>query len=337
MIHLCIGSYAKNNEPSVHFVMYDNGTWHIHHTVHGLTNPTFIDCSHDMMLVITALDNGHGGVARYTVGFAPFSCVWQETTDIAPATLCHVAIDSLRKRVFGSSYHGGVIGVASWDDGALRAHTCWHHHNTSIRPEQTQSRMHSFSPFPNGRFAIACDLGGDVLFTYDLDRLIVVHTTRCAPASGPRHVAYHPCAPYVYVVHEFSSTVDAYAYDDTGALHLLQTIRSLPQEYTGANACAEIAVSPDGQDVYASNRGHDSLTHYRVMSDGTLSYVQCIPTLGKHPRHFAIHPDGHTVFVAHRDTNDVRACMRDTATGHLTVLSALTIPKPVCVHVLRGH
>jgi 6-phosphogluconolactonase len=334
MIHLCIGSYATRNEPGVHFVTYDNGTWHNDHAIDGLTNPTFIDRDNDTLIVITALDNGHGAIARYTMRSDPFSCVWQDTTDIAPATLCHVAVDASRKRIFGSSYHGGVIGVASWDDGALRTLARWHHDNTSVRPEQTQSRMHCFSPFPNGRYAIACDLGGDVLLTYDLDRLIVVHTTRCAPASGPRHVAYHPYAPYAYVVHEFSSTVDAYAYDDTGALHLLQTIRCLPREYTGANACAEIAASPDGQDVYASNRGHDSLTHYRVMPDGTLSYVQCIRTLGKHPRHFAIHPDGHTVFVAHRDTNDVRACIRDTTTGHLTVHSVLTISKPVCVRVL---
>lgn len=43
---------------------------------------------------------------------------------------------------------------------------------------------------------------------------------------------------------------------------------NLPEGFAGHNQSAGIRVSADGQFVYASNRGHDSLVVFRVLDQG---------------------------------------------------------------------
>ena len=79
---------------------------------------------------------------------------------------------------------------------------------------------------------------------------------RAAPGAGPRHLAFHPNARYVYVINEIGSTVDVFAWDaDAGTLAPLQTIATLPDGFTGASTTAEIFVHPSGGFLDGSTGG----------------------------------------------------------------------------------
>ena len=123
--------------------------------------------------------------------------------------------------------------------------------------------------------------------------------------SGPRHLAFHPHRPFAYVVNELQSTVTALRYAN-GAFEAIQTISTLPDDFTAPNLGAAIKVAPSGRFVYASNRGHDSMAIYAVDQEtGQLSLVGHIATQGVGPRDFAFDPSGALLLVANQDTDTV--------------------------------
>jgi 6-phosphogluconolactonase (cycloisomerase 2 family) len=109
--------------------------------------------------------------------------------------------------------------------------------------------------------------------------------------------------PLAYVINELGSSVTAYRFDaQRGSLQPIQMLPSTPASYTGNNTGAEIAVTPSGRVVYASNRGHDSIAIFAVdPHDGTLTPVGWAPTHAKSPRFFCLDPAAKTVYAANAD------------------------------------
>jgi 6-phosphogluconolactonase len=97
----------------------------------------------------------------------------------------------------------------------------------------------------------------------------------------------------------------------------------------GVSYVSEIKLSPDARFLYVSNRGHNSLAIFKVLSDGGLQRTGLVPTGGKFPRHFAITPDGHAVIVANQDSGHIRVFARDVETGSLEMTDEIfEIPAP---------
>src|SRR5205807_9562416 len=137
------------------------------------------------------------------------------------------------------------------------------------------------------------------------------------PGAGPRHFAFHPNGKFAYVISEMKGSVTVFSYDAAkGALHSLQTISTLPKDFSGSIEDAEVTVHPSGKFLYASNRGHDSIAVFAIdPSKGTLTAVDYIPTGGKTPRSFEIDPTGSLLFAANQDSNNITVFRIDTRTG----------------------
>ncbi|MEI7026229.1 lactonase family protein [Paenibacillus sp. y28] len=343
-----IGSYADSKEPGLYSCKYDSasGRLTLLDQARGLQNPTFVAVNRQG-LKLYALTEGLnadnercGAAAAYHIDPATgkLSLLNQEHT--VPAPTCHIVLDQTNRYVMVSSYHGGMIGLSPLEeDGRLGAASDIQRHNgASVLPVQDRPRAHSVFVDRANRYAGACDLGLDRIIMYQLDlanrRFIPHGEVQVTPGSGPRHFAFHPSYRYGYVINELNSTVTAFSYDEEqGVLREIQTISTLPDDYQGENACADIHVSPDGKFLYGSNRGHDSMVVYAIdQSSGQLAVVEYASTLGGHPRNFAVSPDGRFVLVANRDGNNVVSFARDAETGKLTPTGdVLSISKPVCV------
>jgi 6-phosphogluconolactonase (cycloisomerase 2 family) len=139
------------------------------------------------------------------------------------------------------------------------------------------------------------------------------------PGAGPRHAAFHPHAPYLYVINELDSTVSAYRFDaDRGTLTELQVLTTLPAEFSGRSTGAEIAVAPSGQYVYVSNRGHDSIAIFSLDDrTGGLTPVGWAPTQGRQPRHFALDPAGNFLYAANQASDSITTFRIDQTRGTL--------------------
>ncbi len=258
---------------------------------------------------------------------------------------CHVVLDPTGKFLLVANYSSGSVAVFPVaTDGHLGAATSVIQH-TGHGPNaerQEGAHAHCVTFDPAGRFVFICDLGIDRVVAYQLDavgKLTAVESagTTLKPGSGPRHLVFGVDGKFAYTIDELNSTITAFSYEAaTGRLIELQTLSSLPAGFTGQKWAAEIAVHPNGQWLYASNRGHDSVALFAIDPvKGTLTYQATQPSDGKTPRHFALLSGGHHLVVANQDTNSLRLYRVDQASGRLNPAGELVeAPKPVFVGFL---
>ena len=117
----------------------------------------------------------------------------------------------------------------------------------------------------------------------------------------------------------------------------LNTIPALSKEVKDqekANAAAEILVHPNGKFVFSSNRGHDSITSYRISSaKGNLSVIEVEPIRGSWPRNINMDPSGKWLLSAGARSNTISVHAIDQTTGMLTFQqkSIINVPGPICI------
>lgn len=255
----------------------------------------------------------------------------------------HVSIDPEGRFAYVSNYGDGSLSVfAIGEDGRLsEAVDVVQHEGSSVNEErQSAPHVHSIIPSSDGRFIYVSDLGTDRIMIYEVDQetgaLTPAETpyAESTPGAGPRHFAIHPNGEFAYSLGEMSSTVAAFRVDpSTGALTRFQRVSMLPEDFEGENSVADIHIAPDGQFLYASNRGHNSLVIYEIdESTGELTLVGHEPTRGGHPRNFMVDKKGAFVLVANRDDDEVVVFRRDRETGTLSYTGEQAhVPMAVCV------
>jgi 6-phosphogluconolactonase len=261
---------------------------------------------------------------------------------------CHVSVDRTGRVALAANYGGGsVICLGLAADGSLEPVAAGkpggfiQHEGKGPNPQRQEApHGHSINPSPDGRFAVACDLGVDKVFIHALDvdkATLAPHGFgRGAPGAGPRHFAFHPDGRHGYAVNELDLTVTAFAYDpQAGTLESIQAISTLPADVTDTKgfSTAEIVAHPSGKFLYASNRGHDSIAMYRVDGGtGRLTFLGAELIQGKTPRNFVIDPSGKFLLAAGQNSHTVTVFAIDAETGTLSSTGpSLEVPSPVCI------
>jgi 6-phosphogluconolactonase len=198
---------------------------------------------------------------------------------------------------------------------------------------QDAPHPHCAALSPDGRFLLVCDLGTDQISVFLIDPetgQLSNHKlfSNNHPGAGPRHIAFHPNARWVYSINELDSTLDHYLwsatrFSDTPQGMLVNTntpITTIAPDFPAArNAAAELAISPDGAFLYASNRGEDSLVVFSISSKGGhLTFLQRISCGGKGPRNFTLNASGQWLLCGNQDSATITVFRRDPATGKLS-------------------
>ncbi len=203
---------------------------------------------------------------------------------------------------------------------------------------QQSPHAHSVNFDPSNRFVIVCDKGADRLYVYRVDSESRTFsdgkTFSTAPGISPRHSAFHPRLPYVFIINERESSLSSFHFDsDTGDVSLIQTVPTIPTGFAERNTPADIRVHPNGKFVYGSNRGHDSIAIFSIdEATGRMTSVGIVPTQGSTPRAFNFDPSGEYLFAANQGSNDVVTFAVDPDNSTLTPTGAKAeVLKPACV------
>lgn len=255
---------------------------------------------------------------------------------------CHIAVDATGRYALVVNYSSGsTTAIALRDDGSLGESTAFvQHAGSGVNPKRQQGpHAHSVNLSPDNRFAIVADLGLDQVLVYRFDAArgtLEPHQppfARVAPGAGPRHFAFHPSGRFAYVINELASTITAFRWDGRhGILDEIQTVSTLPKDFSGENYTAEVVVHPGGDYLYGSNRGHDSIAAFAVDREGRLSLIGLTPTQGSFPRNFALDPTGAWLLAANQRSHNVVLFRVDRRTGKLEPAErTLRIGAPVCV------
>ena len=261
---------------------------------------------------------------------------------------CYVSVDRTGRVVLVANYVGGNVAVLPIQaDGALAPPTDVDQHKGTgpNRERQEAAHAHCIVADPSNRFVLAADLGDDRVFLYrlDLDGKSLRHVDGgdavMRPGAGPRHIAFHPTLPLVFVANELDSTVTTLRFDsERGTLSPLDSHSTLPAGWTRENYPADIHIASSGRTLYVSNRGHNSIAVFSVAeSTGALAQVQVISTDGDWPRNFSLDPTGRWLLVANQRSDSVVVFARDQESGRLTPTSQrIALPSPVCLR-FRAH
>jgi 6-phosphogluconolactonase len=341
-----VGTYTKNmgwvngKGKGIYTCRMNNSTGEltIINTTTDIQNPSFLTVSPDKKYLYAVAENGGDALARYgsvvaykiTEGGKLLKINEMPSYGAAP---CHISTDKAGKFVFVANYSTGTIasyGIKK--DGSLTDTLC------VKRDEGTAPLAHQIFESPDASSVFVIDKGADKIFLYAKaadGKLTLKNGVSTAVGAGPRHFDFTPNRQFGYVINEVNSTINAYSFNaTTNALKEIQTIKTLPNNYTGKNTTAEIWVHPNGRFVLGSNRGHNSIVIYRINEDGTLTSLGHEPTQGDAPRNFMISPDGKLVLVANQNSDNVVVFSFDATNGKLIPTGKINqIPTPVCLRV----
>ena len=309
-----------------------------------VANPSYLTLSPDEQFVYSVGENGKDDSYAHAFSFDKKSGQLklidsQLTYGSSPA---YITVDAQGYNLITANYGGGSISQFNIiSDGTLSPlSNLYEFEGSGEDPaRQQQPHLHSVRYSPDGNYLFATDLGTDKIYRYKtitsvfegqpalLKNDSVVFKTPAG--TGPRHFDFHPNGLYFYLLGELSGEVIVYDYND-GDLQQKQTILA---DTVGAQGSADIHVSPNGKFLYASNRlQEDGIAIFAIdTQDGTLTKVGYQLT-ARHPRNFAITPNGKFLLVAGRDDNVVEVYSIDSKTGLLTNTNQdIAIDKPVCI------
>lgn len=344
-----IGTFTQGTSEGIYVFQYNSGTGET--APMGLAakvqQPTFLALHPNGRYLYTVNEMGRwegqkgGGISAFSMDKKTGQLTLLNSVSSKGSGPTHLSLDKSGRWLYAANYGSGSVTVIPVGlDGHLgEAVDSRQHTGSSANPSRQKGpHAHWIEPLPGGRFVMTADLGLDQLITYPFDpqtgKLGEGLKTQVAGGSGPRHFAFHPKKNWGYLINEMSNTIIAYQGDySKGTWQELQTVKTLPPDFTGTSYTAEVAVHPNGKFLYGSNRGHDSIALFDIdPNQGTLTLKECFSTQGKYPRHFALDPKGKHLVTANQDGENMLVYRIDSKTGRLTALGdPIKTPKPVCV------
>lgn len=250
---------------------------------------------------------------------------------------CFVVVCLDGKTVMAANFMtGSVCSYAADETGSLKEMSFMQHEGSSIHPvRQKGPHAHSCISIPGTDKVLVPDLGIDKLVVYQVmpnGELLCCEDEGydCKPGSGPRFGEFLAGTDLLYIINELESSISVLDYDrQSGTFVSIQQISTLPAACD--NICADLHITPDGQFLFASNRGHDSITSFKIQADGTLTWLANVSCGGRTPRNFAISESGKTLLIGNQDTDEIVLFAVDQTTGALTEGNHIPVPTPVCI------
>ncbi len=232
---------------------------------------------------------------------------------------CYISLSADGGFLLLANYSSGSVAVVQLDESGIPVSV-----TDSILyevKEQEVSHPHMIMHDPDGELIYVTDLGLDRIMIYDLDtntgklEQIENGEVYLPEGTGPRHFVFNKNGSIMYLINELGSTIMVFNVDENGGLQLVQTLPTTGADFTGRNHCADIHISNDGQFLYGSNRGENTIVVFKIMEDGKLSFAGNISCGGDWPRNFVIDPSGKYLLVGNQRSDEISVFRIDDKTG----------------------
>lgn len=302
-------------------------------------NPTYLTMNAAGTVIYSIVaEDGQGGIMSLVYE----GNQWVRRTAIledGPAP-CYLSYDEKRQFIYTANYHAGKVQVYRTDEtGDLNLLDTVQHQGSSIHENQKSPHAHFIQAARNGEYILACDLGTDEIYTYEVSeagKLTEKHRISVKPGTGPRHLIFHPYLDKAYIVGELSSEILVANYTaSTGEFKIVDTVPTIPATFTDWNSGAAVRISSNGKYLYVSNRGHNSIAAFKVVYDGALELIAYYPTEGETPRDFNLNETEDFIIVGHQDSDYLTLFERDGKTGELSKIPGqFSAPEVVCVQFI---
>lgn len=347
ILHFYVGTYTDSGSEGIYRFGIDLATGKLHSN--GLAalseNPSYLALTRDGKYLLavreTQDDNNQkmGYIELFSVdGSGNLSSVNKVSS--GGAHPCHVTVNE-DGAVLASNYTGGNIALMHIQPtGELSEVLSVDQHTGTgpVKERQEKPHVHSALFEPEGKRIFVADLGIDQIKVYTIDKSTFAlkpnkyPEIKMAPGSGPRHMVIHPNNKLLFVVNELKSTVSVVHLLENGSFKIGETVSILPVGFSKPNTGADIHLSPDGNFLYVSNRGMNSIAIFAVQQkESKIRLLGQEDTRGEMPRNFTLTPDGEYLLVANQNSDNIVAFKRNSETGLLTFTDQINAFKPVCL------
>jgi 6-phosphogluconolactonase len=309
-------------------------------------NPSYFCISKERGLIYAANEvmdfrGGKGGGVT-TLQITADGVSLQKVNEIAVpnGSPCFISLSPDGDFLFLANYTGGSIAVIKLGEKGIPDRI-----TDSIRfePEGEKiSHAHMISFDPAGKRVYLTDLGLDHVVIYNFDsasgKLQSVQNgiIKLAKGSGPRHFVFNSEGTTMYVICELNSTIAVFNVDNEGLLDSLQVVTTLKEGFSGQSFCAEIHISKNGEFLYGSNRGENTIVTFRIGPDGLLKLVGRTSCGGDWPRNFTIDSSGKFILVGNQKSGGISVFSIDENTGFpVEPGKGYKISTPACLKFLQ--
>ncbi|MCH2203905.1 MAG: lactonase family protein, partial [Fuerstiella sp.] len=296
---------------------------------------------------VSGLEGDHAGVATFKRA-ANGSLTLLATSRISSGAP-YLCTDKQGRYLMACSYGNGDATVYRIVDGICT--------DELLDRQKADLAAHSVEIDPSGRFVYVPCTTPNKLFQFRLDQSNGKLIPNDPPYlegpdtehnyHEPRHYAHHPHLDIAYTSNEKGGGITAWQFDaETGKLTQLRTLSTVPPNFEGRSAAADIKITPNGRFAYVSNRDVTKRAEGEPMQD-TLAGVSLDPSTGEmeligyfptayFPRSFCIDLTGRFVYSGGQRSLTLFAYGIDQSTGKLDH-SATYETDGVPLWVVCGH
>lgn len=226
---------------------------------------------------------------------------------------CYLALDPSEAFLAVANYGSGNIAVYKLDGSGLPVEPAVIKQNAGTGPNaerQQGPHAHCVKFTKDLKFIYSVDLGTDEVLGYSFNAATgevgdKFTAFKCEAGFGPRHLVLHPSGQVAHLVGELANAVVTLRPNPDGTFIGTQWTTTLPADFTGKSQAGHIALNADGNRLYVSNRGHNSIAVFGLDESGRLAPMQIAPTGGDWPRFFKIVDGFDRIVVAHQNSNDL--------------------------------
>jgi 6-phosphogluconolactonase len=306
------------------------------------SNPSYLALNPSLTRLYSVNENLAGRVTAYAINPANGQLIFLNTASADGQHTTHLSVHPSGQYLMAANYSSGNAPVFRLlADGRIGPKTADFQgvgNGTGPNPDRQEGpHAHQIITDTGAHHVFEVDLGADKVNVLNLDLGTGALTPNTVPfansasGSGPRHMAFHPNGVLAYVLNELVSSINVHRYDPVrGALVWMQTISTLPRDFTGTNTTAEIRVHPSGRFLYNTNRGHNSVAMFEIQGDGTLDSIGWVGSGGEWPRGMNIDPSGTFLYAANQNTDTI-GVFRIGHNGKLHASTVVHTPTPVDV------
>jgi len=318
-------------------------------SVKNIVNPSFLTVSPNGKFVYACTDTktpDAGSISSFEFNPAAKSLTFLNSQRSGGENPVYVAVHKSGKWIANANYTEGSVSVFPiLENGKIDsiAQNFQYMDGSMHKERQTRSHVHSSVFSPQFDYLFLPDLGADKIRCYAFDenqkkplRETKNPFTKTDLEAGPRHFTFHPNQKFGYCIEEMAGQISVYKYEN-GVLNKIQRIATHPDKIKEGFESSDIHISPDGKFLYATNRGNENnIAIFSIDENGLLKNIGYQPTLGKHPRIFAIDESGKFLVASNVLTGNVIVFRRDPKTGLLKkVGKEIKMENVSCVQIKR--
>ncbi len=303
-----VSGYGDGSQATLKLYHNETILWQDH-----IPNPSYL-CQTDSLLFAAEENSDHCVVTSYaktTAGYRKISILHLEGKQ-----LCHLSINEKQQFLVGSCWGSGTFFTISYkSDGTFRKYFVY---KTQQDTKKEVSRFHSSLFYKEWLFT--ANVGLNQIICYRIENGVCQEYSHFSlpHCKGPRHLLLHPYNQLLYCITEDSSRLLVIDIKNPRFMNLLFCAELTSSCFTGKCYGSSITVTRNFSDLYAANRGENTIIHFRLDKTGIPLFTQHFSCHGDWPRHIALLELDSYLAIANQKSNHAVFLQRDPDSGVLS-------------------